>query len=84
MAPWQFSVNRRHSRVAVFSGSDVADLRLLSGEPDVTATLQARRGVEYRILVAAKDAVSSGNYYTLTWAPEPRAANVTTTSPVPR
>ena len=73
---WQFSVNRRHSRVAVFSGSDVADLRLLSGEPDVTATLQARRGVEYRILVAAKDAASSGNYYTLTWAPKPRAANV--------
>ena len=72
---WQFSVNRRHSRVAVFAGNDVADLRMLSGVPDVTATLQARRGVEYRILVAAKNAASSGSYYTLAWAPKPRSAN---------
>ena len=72
---WQFSVNRRHSRVAVFSGSDVAGLRLLSGEPDVTATLQAGQGVEYRILVAAKNAASSGSYYMLAWSPKPRPAN---------
>ncbi len=72
---WQFRVDRRHSRVAVFTGSDVADLRLLSGEPDVAATLLAREGVEYRVLVAAKDAASSGSDYTLTWAPGPRPAS---------
>ena len=66
---WQFAVDRRHLRVAVYAGNDVADLRLLSGQPDVTATVPVRQGVEYRIVVAAKDAYVSGSDYTVSWAP---------------
>ena len=69
---WQFAVDRGQLRVAVFSGDDVADLRLLSGQPGTAATVPVRKGVEYRILVAAKDAEVSGSDYTLTWVPTGR------------
>lgn len=66
---WQFAVDRGHLRVAVFAGDDVADLRLLSGRPDTVATVPVRSGLEYRILVAAKDAEVSGGDYVVAWAP---------------
>lgn len=66
---WRFEVETDHLlRVMVFSGTDVDELRLVSGFPSSVARLDARAGVEYRIAVAARDAYVSGGSYGLSWS----------------
>ena len=63
----RFTVDRRYLNVAVFTGSAVSDLRLVSGEPGPAATLPVQAGADYLIAVAADDAGTSGTDYTLAW-----------------
>ena len=55
------------TRTLVFVGSQVADLRLVSGWPTVDATFPARQGSEYHIAVAARDGMTVDGVYTLFW-----------------
>lgn len=71
-ADWRFSVDRRHLRAMVFVGDDVASTRLVSGAAKQHATFPAHEGEEYRIAVAAENALYGGTDYRLTWAPEAR------------
>ena len=65
---WRFHVDSNHvARVAVFTGGDVRELRLVSGFPTDTATFNARQGDEYRIAVAAGDGELSTGPYRLSW-----------------
>lgn len=64
---WIFDVDVDHLRVAVFTGEQVHDLRLVSGFPATEATIRARTGQEYRIAVATEDAFAVGEIYTLSW-----------------
>ena len=74
---WRFEIDTRHLlRVAAFTGTNVANLRLVSGFPANTASFTARSGDEYRIAVASRDAyVSSGSYGVswgkVQWSPDP-------------
>ncbi len=72
---WRFEVDPIRLKVAVFTGSDVADLRLVSGLPDGSVTLPVREGDDYFIIVAAEDAFVSGSDYTLHWGPVERYAS---------
>ena len=64
---WNFSVDRDHLRVGVFTGEQVNDLRLVSGYPATEANFQAQAEQGYRIAVAAEDAFAVGEIYTLSW-----------------
>ena len=65
---WRFELDTDHLlRVAAFTGTDVADLRLVSGYPTDAAFFVARSGDEYRIAVASRDAYVSGGSYGLSW-----------------
>ena len=65
---WRFEIDTRHLlRVAAFTGTDVANLRLVSGFPTNTASFTARSGDEYRIAVASRDAQVSGGSYDVSW-----------------
>lgn len=64
---WNFSVDRDHLRVAVLTGEQVNDLRLVSGFPAKSATFRAQSEQVYRVMVAAEDAFASGEFYTLSW-----------------
>ena len=70
---FEFGVDRRHLKVAAFTGEAVDDLRLVSGLPGEAATFPARAGESYMVVVAADDAYASGSDYTLSWAPGVRA-----------
>ena len=74
---WQFRTDQGHSnlRVLVFAGSSIASLRLLSGYPQNTATLLAKAGAEYRIAVAARNALSPGRTFNLEWEKHERGAD---------
>ena len=65
----EFRIDRRHLKVAAFTGDALSDLRLVSGLPGETATFPARGGDAYMVAVAADDAYASGSDYTLSWAP---------------
>ncbi|MCY4656538.1 MAG: S8 family serine peptidase, partial [Gammaproteobacteria bacterium] len=64
---WTFSVNRDHLRVAVFTGEQVNELRLVSGFPSIYATFRAQSEQVYRVAVAAEDAFATGEPYTVSW-----------------
>ena len=64
---WQFSSDHEESIVLAFSGSSIADLRLVSGRPLKTAQFPAAAGEEYFIAVAARDAFAGGRSYGLKW-----------------
>ena len=68
-----FHVDRRYLKVAVFSGDEVGDLRLVSGAPGQMAVFPAGAGVDYTVVVAADSAYKSGSDYTLSWGPGQRA-----------
>ena len=63
---WQFSTGDRSS-VLVFTGGSIATLRLVSTRPSNAAVAQAKAGAEYRIVVAARNAFSSGRSFDLAW-----------------
>ena len=63
-----FQIDTDHLlRVTAFTGTDVGDLRLVSGFPSNAAIFTARGGDEYRIAVAARDAYVSGGSYDVSW-----------------
>ena len=64
---WEFGTGIDQSRVLVFAGDSMATLRLVSGHPESSAVVPAKAGAEYRIAVAAPDALSSGRSFDLTW-----------------
>ena len=65
---WRFQLDTDHLlRVAAFTGTDVANLRLVSGYPTSTALFNARSGDEYKIGVASRDAYVAGGPYDLSW-----------------
>ena len=66
---WRFAVDRSDLRVAVFTGDNVRDARLVSGLPGEDATFRAGSGQVYRVVVAAPDAFAAGSPYELTWEP---------------
>ena len=68
-----FHVDRRYLKVAVFSGDDVGDLRLVSGAPGQMAVFPAGAGIDYTVVVGADSAYTSGSDYTLSWGPGQRA-----------
>ena len=65
-ATFAFGAQGGH-RTMVFAGGRMADLRLVSGWPNVDATFPAEEGREYRIAVAAADGTTVEGTYTLTW-----------------
>lgn len=65
---WQFSSNHDESLVLAFTGTAVADARLVSGQPSQSAKFPVRAGAEYRIAVAARNAFAGGRDYRLTWS----------------
>ena len=69
---WRFKVDRRRLKVAVFTGSDMVDLRLVSGLPAGSVTFPVREGDDYLIAVAAEDVFVSGSDYALHWGPGKR------------
>ena len=52
---WDFRTDASESAVLVFTGSSLATLRLVSGPPTGTARFPVKAGVEYRIVVVARD-----------------------------
>ena len=71
---WRFESGNFDLRTLVFVGSQPSQLRLVSGQPHSSAAFPARRGQEYRIAVASKDAYGGGGSYILSWnraEPEP-------------
>ena len=64
---WRFWTDEIGPRALAFVGDDIASLRLVSGYPSGIATFPARRGEEYRIAVAAKNAYADGQPYRLRW-----------------
>ena len=65
---WQFEIDTDHLlRIAALTGTEVADLRLVSGFPTTMATFTARSGDEYRIAVVSRDAYVSGGSYDMSW-----------------
>ena len=56
-------------RTAVFTGTAVDDLRLMSGFPTSEAHFRAAKGVTYSIVVAAEDAFARPSRYELSWEP---------------
>ena len=72
---WRFRTDQWYSRVLVFAGSSIASLRLLSGYPQDFATLPAKAGAEYRIAVAAGNALSPGRTFNLEWEKHEREAD---------
>ena len=65
---WRFEIDTQHLlRVAAFTGTNVANLRLVSGFPANTASFTARSGGEFRIAVASRDAHVSGGSYGVSW-----------------
>ncbi|MCY4060220.1 MAG: hypothetical protein OXG44_19735, partial [Gammaproteobacteria bacterium] len=75
---WTFSVDfsrtpRRDSdedvRTAVFTGTAVGDVRLMSAFPGSEAHFRAAEGATYRIVVAAEDAFARPSRYELSWEP---------------
>ena len=68
---WWFSVASSH-QVLAFEGDSPATLRLLSGRPESSALLAARRDREYRIVVADSDARGPPGPYELSWRSEHR------------
>ena len=65
--PWTFRADQWQSRVLVFTGDDVATLRLVAGFQSNRAQLRVQSGTEYRIAVAARDAFNAGRAFTLSW-----------------
>ena len=75
---WTFSVDFAKSpgqyddedlRLAVFTGTGVSDVRLISGFPGSEAHFRAANGTEYRIVVAAEDAFANTSRFELSWKP---------------
>ena len=65
---WNFKIDTDYIlRMAAFTGTEVANLRLVSGLPTRTATFKARSGDEYWIAVASRDANVSGGSYGMSW-----------------
>ena len=73
---WEFAVDRRDLRLAVFTGDQVGSLRLVSGSPEQSMAFAAQEGATYHIAVAAKDASTSGSDFALTWGPGTRFSAV--------
>ena len=69
---WRFRSDDSGSRVLAFTGSTVADLRLVSGYPNWSVHFPARAGEVYRIAIAAGDAFAGGRRYRLTWREDSR------------
>ena len=65
--PWTFRADQWQSRLLVFTGDDVATLRLAAGFQSNRAELRVQSGTEYRIVVAARDAFNAGRAFTLSW-----------------
>ena len=64
---WEFEVDSEDLRVAVFKGSNLANARLLTRFPDTEAKLKVKRGLEYRILVAAAHGATHPRTFKLSW-----------------
>ena len=64
---WQFKADHDSARLLAFTGSAVAELRLVSGYPSRSISFPARAGETYRIAVAAEDAFAGGRRYRLSW-----------------
>ena len=64
---WRFSSDHGESLVLAFTGSTVADLRLVSGRPLQSVNFPVLAGEEYLIAVAARNAFASGRSYRLNW-----------------
>ena len=60
------------SKVLVFTGSDVASMRLVSGYPSQIVDVPVRAGEEYRIAVAGAGARGGGRRFELEWRDEER------------
>ena len=60
------------SKVLVFTGSDVASMRLVSGSPGQIVDVPVRAGDEYRVAVAAGGAHRGGRRFELEWRDEER------------
>ena len=69
---WRFEVNRRYLNVKAFVGTDVGNLRLVSGEPGAAAVFPVQAGAAYHVAVAATSAYVSGSDYALHWMPAER------------
>ncbi len=61
------SDGQRASKVLVFTGSDVASMRLVSGYPDESVDVPVEAGDEYRVAVAAGGAHRGGRRFELEW-----------------
>ena len=75
---WTFSIDFERSpdryddedlRIAVFAGTGVGDVRLMSGFPGSAAHFRAANGTDYRIVVAAEDAFARPSRFELGWEP---------------
>ncbi len=70
---WRFTVDRQRLGISVFTGDSLDQLRLVSSRQNRVTALPVMEGEEYRILVAARDAFTSGSDYRLSWAPGERS-----------
>ncbi len=64
---FRFKESTNALRLLVFVGNRIPDLRLVSGAPSSSVYFTARRGVLYRIAVAAPDAYRTGRSFDLSW-----------------
>ncbi len=64
---WRFKSSANNLRVLAFAGDDLTGVRLVSGFAKNVATIQARGNEVYHIVVATKDAESTGQTFLLTW-----------------
>lgn len=65
---WEFSLDSADLKIAVFSGSSLSGLRLVSRpDPSDVASIPVAAGRVYHIAVASSGAEASGAQYTLSW-----------------
>ena len=68
----RFGSDKYASKVLVFTGGDVASMRLVSGYPDLSVEVPVQAGDEYRVAVAAGGAHRGGRRFELEWRDEER------------
>ena len=68
---WQFRVEALDDTpspvTALFAGTDIDSLRLVSGHPGQTAAARLEGGTEYRVVVAERSAYTATGRYRLSW-----------------
>lgn len=62
-----FKVSERRLHVLAFTGTDLSNLRLVSGYRREHATFAAQAGQDYWILIGSSDAYGSGRKFVLNW-----------------